>query len=334
MACNFLRLVLLLIALLGHDRVAYAQNAAGIFAPRPFIVGMSRLVYYRAESPPEFRFDRGDDLISRTVVEVLPNYILRGLEQGLNRRVTVVPNFNPDSFTTQDGQSVDAVVSPTVTVVPGLGVRILTRVAVRGSSSGREIEESLLIPRKADFGELDSKMMEHGLATARRLAILNSESASRKGGVISGLAQFFCVIPDNPDDRRLVLLARRLTLELPFYLTQASRKRKLDVLVRGLEFRESLATCDPGFVGGKPSPFQSTRQAGVEDYAWDGTLAMDKADVRKAQLTIRASDRLSLGNFRRVTQLTIDDLSEVRVPELADRIIGELVKMYQSASDR
>jgi len=293
---------------------AHAQTGefqSVITASGPLAVGM-RAPDVRTEpspntsSPP--RPDRpSSDLIARTVSELLPNYIVRGLERGLERRVIVVERFDSQTFKGSEGQDLAAIITPRVINAGSFGVRVSTSVATRGRASVLESEEVLLISPTTNFGELEFKLTEHGIGTAKRLVRLSvSEPSARDQQLPRGIVQFFCVQSDNPDDRHIQLLARRLTVELPYHLTEASKKRRLEIFVRGLEYSEVLASCES-------KSYKSMRQLPsqrIEYQGWDGVLESDPKNPRKANLFIRASDQFSGTNYRRLAQVRIEDVTK------------------------
>ena len=72
-----------------------AAARSAITEPGLVFIGMAR---------PDVQFDRPttgrgqEDLVTRTVVELLPDYVVRGLERGLERRIVVVPGFDSATF--------------------------------------------------------------------------------------------------------------------------------------------------------------------------------------------------------------------------------------------
>src|SRR5450759_4697924 len=77
------------------------------------------------------RQDSGpSDYLAKTTVELLPNYIQRGLERGLDRRVVIANLPTPDPV---DGSSAipSAELYPTVQSMGTLGIRITVRLLKR-----------------------------------------------------------------------------------------------------------------------------------------------------------------------------------------------------------
>src|SRR5262249_41525535 len=91
------------------------------------------------------------DVIVRTVVDLFPNYLQRGLEKGLQRRVSVsiLKSAQPDAF-------LNAVVTPTITNNGALGVRVTADLMARnqtstGAVSSRTGQEFLLLSPTENF---------------------------------------------------------------------------------------------------------------------------------------------------------------------------------------
>jgi hypothetical protein len=277
-------------------------------------------------SPSQARQADGSqsDIVARTVLDLLPNYIVRGLERALQRRVVVVEQFDPQTFTGLNGQKLDAIITPRVINAGSYGVRVSTNVAVRGRPSIVEAEEVLLISPTTNFGELEFKLTEHGMGTADRLVRLVVDSSAVDRRLPHGIVRFFCVQSDNADNRHIQLLARRLTVELPYHLNEASKKRQLEILVRGLEYSEALATCESRIY----RPTRELPNQRVEYQAWDGVLETDPKNPRKANLFIRASEQYSGTNYRRLAQVRIEDVTKPVPQEIADQLVDSMIKQF------
>jgi hypothetical protein len=319
---------------------AFAQtptpNIQSIYiGPGPLIVGMKKTDLILHQSSGKFSTERQfDEVIARTIWELLPSYIARSLERSLDRPVIVVSEFDELQFMARDGKPLAAIIQSEVVSTAGFGVRVATKVSVRPKSTVIEGEENLLVSPSTNFGELERKLLDHGVRTSKKFAMLSSGESQAFAQVgPRGIVQFFCITPDNLEDRKLAQLSQRLTLELPFHLTEASKKRGVEVFVRGLGIRESFACVNPsGLSGIQPT---GGTQGTVENYTWDGSLAMERRnsatkDPTKALLSIRVSDAVAGGNFRRIAPVPIDDPSSPQLADIADKILDGIVKAYAS----
>lgn len=310
-----------------------ATARSAITEPGLVFIGMGK---------PDVQFDRptsgrgAEDLVTRTVVELLPDYVVRGLERGLERRIVVVPSFDTATFLGRERQSLGAIVENQILSAPGLGVRVSTKISTRVRKEPDrsqwvvlEASENFLLSPTTSFGELESRMTEHGDRVAKRLIWLLASSASAKTQAPRGIVQFLCVQTSNPDDRRLASLSRRLTVELPFVLTEVSRRRGLELFVRGLEYREAFTLCENPSRGWSNASDAKSEPRGVESQVWDGAIIFDRNRPTSAQLSIRVADRFA-GSYRRLAQVPIDNLENPRLPEIAERIVDAILAEYRT----
>jgi hypothetical protein len=307
---------------------ANAGESGGIIGTGMLSIGM-KPVELNSVSSLARGGDAATDLIAQNVQELLPSYIQRGFEKGLDRRVSI----------TQISQSSDglpsayqAIVSPTVTNLGKLGVRVSVKLDARAATADQVTsEQNLLISPDANFGDIDDKLSEFGLRLSKALTELSTTSIPpQKAGLPRGIVGFYCVQSADPVDLRLQELARMLTLELPYQLSKASQKAGLDLVVRGLEIKEVLYNCDPyrNLASNRPT---QTGPSGdrYENFVWFGTLVAGKLPGT-SQLTIRASDRLDDPNFRPVSQVTINNLESPEVSTIAEGIVSNFVACYRT----
>jgi hypothetical protein len=89
-----------------------------------------------AERDKAGRLPVGDDpstVIARTISELLPNYIQRGLEKGLDRRIIIVQSADRNA-----GNPVSAAIDSKVISMGALGVRVAASVVTPEFSSEKE----------------------------------------------------------------------------------------------------------------------------------------------------------------------------------------------------
>jgi len=313
-----------------------AHVHAMVFTPGPLIVGMkptelqTERVTTSSSRPNEAALS---DVLARTVQDLLPGYIVRSLERGLDRRVVVLQKFNADSFTGPNGEPLGAIIEPRVVSISGLGVKMSAKITTRVGKSVLEGDEVLLLSPTTNYGELEEKMTDFGLRTAKRLAAMNTPDVSSANPALPrGVVRFYCVQPIDSANRTLQQLGRRLTLELPYFLTEASQKKGLDVAVRGLEFKEMLAVCQQQRAPEKPIEQKVEQKVDekVETYSWDATIAADAANPKVAQLSVRASDPFSRGNYRRIARIAIVDVANPDLPDIANRVVEGFLKQTTS----
>jgi hypothetical protein len=198
-----------------------------------------------------------------------------------------------------------------------LGVRISAKLSSRpdaSNSSAAEVstEEVLLLSPNANFGDLDERLDEFGLRIAKRLTELSAASPeSTKRRLPRGIVGFYCVSPSEFDDPQLIRLARTLTIELPYYFSQVSRKQGLELTVRGLDLKEVISTCDlssriAGSVGNQAIT-ASPNDTRIENFSWTGTIGRESRYKSKFKLFIRVRDNSGGGNFRSLPPFTIED---------------------------
>ena len=145
-------------------------------------------------------------------------------------------------------------------------------------------------------------------------------------GLPRGIVRLYCIQASDPEDRKLVNLSRRLTLELPMYLNEASKKRGLDLVVRGLDIKEAFYTCDAIRLGGAVKDVSDGK---LENFSWDGIVSSERFG-RGAQFSVRASDPTLTGNYRRVGQIGITELDAPPLAEIADQVLDLFVQQYRT----
>jgi hypothetical protein len=261
------------------------------------------------------------DVIARTLNDLIFNYIQHGLERGLDRRVSATKVASADVETGPEGQRLIATIALKITSSGILGLRVSAGIVARPSQS--EAEETLLLSPTIDYGELDGKVSEFALRIAKKIADLAATNAPPgKENLPRGIVRMYCVLPVEPGDRRLQQLARRLTLELPFYLNQTSLKGGLDIVVVGLDFKDSLNTCEQY----RPVEGKTNFDISAETFSWYGTLAPDSKNQKGAQLSINSRDALTGGNSRPVAQVAINDATSPDMTRLAEAILNAFAR--------
>jgi hypothetical protein len=263
-------------------------------------------------------------VIARTTGELMFNYIQRGLERGLARRVIGIQLSSKDEMSGPQAERLSATVALKV-IGDGLGVKVSARVTTLPTRA--EGEETLLLSPTIDYGELDQKLSEFALRIAKKIAELNvNNPLPAKHDLPRGIVRFYCVIPADANNSRMQALARRLTLELPFYLTEAGRKQNLDLAVLGLDFKEALSTCETVSVG--PATSTETR---FEGFSWYGILAEAKSGrTQSAQLAVRTRNALAEGNARPLAEVTITDASAPDLLRIAGQVMQAFVTEYRA----
>jgi hypothetical protein len=282
------------------------------------------------------------DLLAKTASELLPNYIQRGLERGLDRRVSTIP-LPPTSGTVASTPAANFQLYPTVVNMGFLGTRITVRASSKSDSPTAASEqplgeEVLLLSPSANFGDLDDRLSDFGLRLAKRLTEPSATNvASPDSRLPRGIVGFYCVSPSDPEDSQLGRLARSLTIELPYQLSQAARKRSLEFTVRGLDIKEAITTCDSSTSVGTITPrntYSLPNDSRIENFSWTGTVSRDPKNKGKFALVLRTRDTSGGGNFRPLPAVTIEQSSEPNLPTIADKLIASFVQIYAASQYR
>lgn len=317
--------------------LAIAIPASGVralsFDSDFLVVGITPTRIQTDESP---RSEQGADIARRnnllaiTIDNVLSDYIDRGLVDSLDRPGSVVdvPNY---SLSQPTGEPLSAVVEPTIAVSGSLGIRISAKLKAKAGPSDVEAEEVLLLPPTADYGDVDVKMSDFGLRIAKRLASLSLGRGQSAQSAPRGIARFYCVQALDPGDQKLQLLSHRLTIELPDYLAEASRRHNLDLMIRGLDIREALVSCDTfhySWGGAVPDNTKALSNR-IEAFSWDGTIEANPRQPGAALLTVGMSDKSRGTNYRRIGQITVSDPLAPNMAEIADQIVTKFADQYR-----
>jgi len=308
---------------------AAAQQGA-VFGSGSLVVGMTSpaILPDRLGADASGPDGSSSAVVAQTVQELLPDYLRRTLERGLDRQVVVTGSYNSEQFTSTDGRPLGAIIESTIANDGVRGIRVTTKISARVGTSTVEGSEVLLLSPRTDYGQLDEKMTDLGMRTARRLAQMSSNDAQAVTKLPRGVVRFYCVRPTDTGDRNLAMLARRLTIELPAALTEASNKQGLDMVVRGLEIREVITLCDPSMTLQGAGDMTQGR---IESFSWDGTVSSQRPSG--SQLSVRISDpNLPGGNYRRITQILIKDTASPAMSEIAEKIVAEFIKQYQKTT--
>src|SRR5205085_10912577 len=96
-------------------------------------------------------------VIARTVGDLMFNYVQRGLERGIDRRVVGVQVANKDATSGPEGQRLSANVALKV-LGDVRGVIVSARVVTLAIRA--EGEETLLLSPTVDYGDLDRKLSD------------------------------------------------------------------------------------------------------------------------------------------------------------------------------
>ena len=265
-------------------------------------------------------------LLARTAAELIPDYIQKSLEKGLDRRVYFVP-FSSATKEQEAAAVPNVVLYPTVAAIGSLGVRIGVGVSLRTTASAplqKVGEEFVILAPDADFGALDTKLSEFGLKLAKRIADPNISTQGDTGSRMPrGIVRFNCVLSPEADSQ-LNSSARALTIGLPYRLDQAAQAKGLDLTVRGLE----LNACDQ-------SVAQNSNDARIENFIWTAGLSRDPSMDNRITLTLRSRDTNIGGNYRPLPPVTIDNVEDpAALGETAEKLIDSFVQFYQKSQYR
>jgi hypothetical protein len=264
--------------------------------------------------------------IAKVVQEVLPQYFQRAFEKAFDRRVI----FSP-------GQTLTSGAIPTMTVFPkvlsmgSLGIQISATVVSRSTSPtypGFQFSESVLMSPDANYGDVDVRLNELGLRLAKRLTEYTVAAVPPERQILpTGIVGFYCVMALDPTDARLSRVARLLTIELPFHLTQASHTRGLDLSIRGLDLKEFLVSCESRSGSSTDNASSDNR---IENFSWISTIS-NTAPPSGARLVVQVSERSKWQNYRPLQPINIDDMYKINLTEIADKIIANFLADYQSS---
>jgi hypothetical protein len=318
--------------------VAFARPALSGFAPTAGYVVYVALspVELRTEKASSDRKDDFSDLIAKTLVELLPNYLQKGIERALDRRVVLVN----DQLGTGLVEIPNIELNPTVVNMGAIGIRVSVRVMRRSdSSSDRSAQDSgeeiLLLAPNTNFGELDDKLNDLGVRVAKRVSdpATPQVAPSILTRLPQGILALNCLSPSDPGDAQMARLARTLTIELSYYLTQAARKRNLDLSVRGLDLKDSLASCDPQWVNGAPR-VTASNDARIENFSWTGSISRDPKNKDRLMLMVRTRDIAAGGNYRPLPAVQVVDSTESALAALAGKLIDNFTDQYAKSQYR
>jgi hypothetical protein len=222
---------------------------------------------------------------------------------------------------------------PTVANMGSLGVRITVAASSRSTASASPQslgEEFVILAPDANFGDVDNKLSDFGLRVAKRVAEPSTPAqVGANPRFPHGIVGFYCVLP--PDlDPQLNRLARTLTIELPYRLSQAAQAKGVDLTLRGLDLKETIGTCDPNS-GLRSAPFSSDR---IENFSWTGSLSRDPSLDNKTTLTLRFRDANGGGNFRPLPPVIIENMESPGLGTIAEKLIDNFVQAYQNSQYR
>lgn len=296
------------------------------------VVGLAP-VEFRVEGKPDpnssDQFAKASEYLAKAAAELVSNYIQRGFEKGLDRKVTIVNlplTSSPDGSIAQP----TAEVYSTVQSMGNLGIRISARLRSRADLKATQTqdlgEEVLVLSPTANFGDLDDRLTEFGIRLAKRLTEQPS-TTSINSRLPRGIVGFYCVTPADAGDSKLARLARALTIELPYQISQAARKSNLEFAVRGLDLKEAVVACDPSASGIRTFATGSL-DTRIENFAWTGTIARDK-DKKRLTLSFRWKDMNGGGNFRPLPPLLIDESTEPSMPSIAEKLVATFAQSYE-----
>ncbi len=138
------------------------------------------------------------------------------------------------------------------------------------------------------------------------------------------------MIPTDTTDPKLTRLARSLTIELPYQLSQAARKNNLEFAVRGLDLKEAVVACDPS-ASGIRNVTTGAMESRIENFAWTGNVSRDPKIKNRVTLTLRSRDVSGGGNFRPLAPIIIDDSADLSMPGVAEKLVSNFAQSYEKS---
>ena len=274
--------------------------------------------------------------------EVLPNYIQRGLERALQRKV-VVKVIRNRGYDYADPQ-LSGIISPSIANNGALGVKLTAKIATKyetpkSAPESRNGEESLLLSPYANFGEIDQKLTEFSLRIATTFTELSSGGPSDLSlgplksadlRVPRGIIGLHCITSQDPVDLTLQRLARSLAIALPFHLTEVGRRRNLDVVFRGPDLKDLTVNCEVN----SAAVWRQSSESRIENFSWVGNLTKAPEAENSARLIIRTMDRTGEAYFRPLPGINISDIVSPSLPEIAEQLIQNFVQQYSRGQFR
>jgi hypothetical protein len=271
--------------------------------------------------------------LSKTVAELIPNYIQRSFERGLDRRVTVIPILSATpsilvELLKKYGDDLRVIIVPNL-AQSSSGIRVTAAYIVPQQDMSPDKwavagEENLLLSPDTDYGALDGQLLSFGTRIAERVVgiflntpSLNATNASDKP---RGLIRLWCVAPLESSDPKLSQVSRILTLELPFYLTEASRERGLELVVQGPDVRDAITNCDPN-AGAKQNLRLPEPTSSIETFSWDATLTASKSPQQGFTLVVRSSERDRKFGYQRLPSVDFKEVSQESFKKVADELL-------------
>ena len=184
--------------------------------------------------------------------------------------------------------------------------------SVRGDIRG--VFDRTTIGIKADFSAIEDKLDEMASQIVRRVADgrtisrgLGRESISKASVLV------WCVKPDDRDDKMLVTVSRRLTLELPHFLNKKLQTEKIRWEFVGLNSRRFVYEClrARSSIDRRPDEFLYEERF---DYLMSGYLSRIGNDrlVFYASLYSRNQKReMPLGTYELAAKVSDAEISRV-----------------------
>jgi len=313
-----------------------SNGNAYFLVPGPLHIGITGVTIREeaTKSVPWQTVNHSEAMVN-VLPKLLPDYLLRGFEKGLDRRVIfmVVQDLAFPSDPVK--QPLAAILSPSVVVIGPLGITINVDVLWRREAGGVSFRfsEFVLISPTADYGDLDVKLSELGLRLAKRFTQHNAENVPpEKRNLPSGIVGLGCIFSLDTTDTRLRQLGRLLTIELPFFLTQASKSRNLDLVIRGLDLKESVTTCEANFSGSYGEASPAAPDDRIVNFSWGGTVSSVPFDPSAARLIMRASERTAWQNYRPLKTVRIEDSTSPDLRKIADDILTNFVTEWPTTN--
>ncbi len=149
-----------------------------------------------------------------------------------------------------------------------------------------------------------------------------------------GIVGLYCITPNDPTDSGLQQFGRSLAIELPFNLTEAGRRKGLDLVFRGPDLKDLATGCDsnPTSLGGTRTTQSSDSR--IENFSWAGSLSRDPNDSKVVRLVMSSMDRTSGDNFRPLPPISIRDPAPAALPSISQQLVSSFVQQYSRAQYR
>jgi hypothetical protein len=230
---------------------------AGALGPSPAAVGEPEIRIWVLTIEPRADWEEQQLVVAEIANDLLPPIIEKVLSgrferyvwaERLEARLPEQPDERAKFLSELKDYGIALLLEPEIAFGErGLVVRTTVydfRLVSRIDPNMRGVAAAAFMSPGADFGEIEQKLF--GLAEDLAELIVTGRTAPpsvEKRVLLSAEVLVGCVQPANREDPELVTMSRRLTLELPYFLSQTSSPEGVQYSYAGLGARDFFAQC-------------------------------------------------------------------------------------------